>query len=673
MTGMRPAQLLAALAGGRRDLLNQSPSDLIRYAAMGGVILTTSCIAAVSGAIAVHMALQVSHPWAIGVGLFWGLVIFNLDRLLVTQMIRQTNRKHPILLAVPRLLLAAVLGVVISTPLVLKIFGPEIQVELRTIHQEKIAAYTRQVDSTIYQDIPTLQNKLDAARQTLGTVPGTSPGTSVDDNQEVRNAQARFDQAERAFETAEQNVVCEKEGTCGSGKAGAGIAYREKVAIRDQAQRRRDAAQTRLDEVRARVSGQLAETGKAQQSTAQSTADGARRDLDTQRAKRAADLKQYTADVNKDTGLLARLEALNRLSEKRSALLAAHLMLFLLFLLIELLPVLVKLLQVLGPETTYEKLTTKADETARRLHEADTDARIHTQQSQLTVAQQLEKDRSRRALSAGRKHNRRMVQTQSTIITASLQAWSDHALNAAQAALVRWQQQRGVQAVNPVPTSPPAPGPAVNPVPAVHPIPVAGPASDPAVRRYPLAAVQLPPDAQVAGSGTDGSPAGKGHSWTTPCPDTTSTEPTPFSPAYGTSCDDGTGYPEPLVTLGGHPTDRVADHRPRAGRYQGRGEGLFESRTGEDIVDVAALERGRHRAGPAKAHDQEADDPDSPSAFIFDDPNTRVTQAPRWTAQTRAEATQAETAEAQTRLVPRRLDPGSEPTGPDDERPGRHR
>src|SRR3712207_6567782 len=90
-------------------------------------------LAVLSAAFAVHMAVGVVWPLAIAIGLFWGVVIVNLDRMLLVGMAHDASLKRNLLLAVPRVGLALVLGVVISTPLVLQIFHKEIDSEIAVL------------------------------------------------------------------------------------------------------------------------------------------------------------------------------------------------------------------------------------------------------------------------------------------------------------------------------------------------------------------------------------------------------------------------------------------------------------------------------------------------------------------------------------------------------------
>ncbi|GAB3171943.1 uncharacterized protein DUF4407 [Micromonospora palomenae] len=418
---------LAAVAGGQRSLLQTTPADELRYAAMGGVIVSTALVAAASAAMAVHMALRMPIALAVMVGVVWGFIIFNLDRLLVVQMMRQKNKWMTAVMAVPRVMLALVLGAVISTPVVLQIFGPEIKTELGVLHAERIAEYNRNTaNNPDYASIPALEKSVaDDEKIVAGGV-----ALNVEMDPAVVEVRKQYDAAQARFEQAQKNVVCEKEGTCGSGNPGAGIAYDEKLRIQAEARRTRDEVLRRLDTARA--------TAQAAQQTAQSEAAAAARGRLEQNQKRLAalkaqldaDKKAHEADSKKDTGLLARLEALDELSADRPTLRTAHITLFLLFLALELLPVLMKVLQLVGPETDYDKVT--------REH---SDHLLQLDRERRAMELKAEQDRLQRTADAAIASNQVVVDAQTMVMTKVLAAWQQFAVEQADNDLRRWLQQ----------------------------------------------------------------------------------------------------------------------------------------------------------------------------------------------------------------------------------------
>src|SRR5688500_14596465 len=93
---------LAVLAGARPDLLAAAPGARARFVALGGVLLSTGGLALLSAAFAVHMALGASWTVALLVGLGWGAVIVNLDRMLLVGMAHDASVRRNVALAVPR-------------------------------------------------------------------------------------------------------------------------------------------------------------------------------------------------------------------------------------------------------------------------------------------------------------------------------------------------------------------------------------------------------------------------------------------------------------------------------------------------------------------------------------------------------------------------------------------
>lgn len=126
-------EFLWICAGVNRKVLRQCPTDYAKYAGIGGTILFTALMAMLSGGYAIYTVFD-STTVAICFGIFWGLLIFNLDRFMVNTM--YSDGTHKITKdewkgGIPRLILAVFLGIVISTPIEMKIFGDKIEYQIR--------------------------------------------------------------------------------------------------------------------------------------------------------------------------------------------------------------------------------------------------------------------------------------------------------------------------------------------------------------------------------------------------------------------------------------------------------------------------------------------------------------------------------------------------------------
>src|SRR5215218_9706471 len=186
---------LASLGGARPDVLALAPGARPRFVAMGGVLLSTGGLAVVSAAFAVSMALGVWWPLALLAGLGWGFVIVNLDRMLVVGMAHDASLKRNLLLAVPRVGLALVLGVVIATPLTLQVFSKEIDTEVVTMQAEAADAYRASLDAdTRFARLPELKEAIATQEAIVASGGLGDPGLAVV-HAEVAAAQAALDEA----------------------------------------------------------------------------------------------------------------------------------------------------------------------------------------------------------------------------------------------------------------------------------------------------------------------------------------------------------------------------------------------------------------------------------------------------------------------------------------------
>lgn len=128
-------------AGANKKILRQCPTEYAKYAGMGGTIFSTACMAALSGGYAISTVFDNSYV-AVLFGLFWGFVIiFNLDRLIVNTMYsdgKVTISWKEFFSGLPRIIMAIFLGIVISTPLELKIYEKSINAEIEKLKEKDL-------------------------------------------------------------------------------------------------------------------------------------------------------------------------------------------------------------------------------------------------------------------------------------------------------------------------------------------------------------------------------------------------------------------------------------------------------------------------------------------------------------------------------------------------------
>ena len=127
-------KFLLVCSGGNIHILRKTPSEWNKFAGIGGIILFTAVFATLSAGYAMFTVFD--DIWiSVGFSILWGLMIFNLDRYIVSSIKKTGTWWNQVLMAIPRLILAAFLGIIISKPLELKIFEKEVNKQLNTIIQ----------------------------------------------------------------------------------------------------------------------------------------------------------------------------------------------------------------------------------------------------------------------------------------------------------------------------------------------------------------------------------------------------------------------------------------------------------------------------------------------------------------------------------------------------------
>lgn len=413
-------RLLVSLAGARHDLLEKTPTDRFRYTATGGVLLTTAAIAATSAAFALMTAVRVSAVPAALLGIAWGVVILNLDRLLLVTMTRSGGLWRAVATALPRLALALLLGAVISTPLVLRIFQPEIDAELKVLAVAKTQQFEDELKTNPrYAAIPGLEKQLVEQQQ----LANSNPDAVAETDPAVTAARAQVEQTKNTYEEAQRQAQCEIDGSCGTGVPGVAEAAEERRATRDIALENFEEAKTTLTN----VLGTAKAAAKANADTARAEADRLQTDLTTRREDRAAEQAAFDESVRKDTGLLSRIEALDSVGDSRGDLWLAQLLLFLLFMSLEVLPVLVKLMQVAGPPTVYDELVEEMNDSARRIAAKESNREEAVVDEYSAYRTQLELDQAKRQYEAGREANALLVSEQAAIAERAIRRWAEEA------------------------------------------------------------------------------------------------------------------------------------------------------------------------------------------------------------------------------------------------------
>ena len=294
-------------SGSSLSLLRQVPTESTKYVGIGATVFFTGVFAALAGSYALYTVFQ---SWVIALffGLLWGAMIFNLDRFIVSSMRKKGQASTEWKMAIPRLILALLLAVVISKPLELKLFEREIN---RKLDEQKIE-FIKQSKDSLAKGFPEIQ-ALEVEKEGL-----------KEEEKQARDYRDKLQQEYDAERFGEKTAST-------SGKVGLGTNAKKKEQQLDVAQEDLKALSVRNE---ARIQG-----------------------LDFQieafRAKRQAEFEKQAPSIAGFDGFAARMDGLAKLTQESEAMATAQVFLVLLFIAIETAPIFVKLISSRGP---YDEL-----------------------------------------------------------------------------------------------------------------------------------------------------------------------------------------------------------------------------------------------------------------------------------------------------------------------------
>ena len=147
-------------SGADTDILNTCPkSEQTKYAGIGATVFFTAVMAFIAAGYALYTVFD-NYYTAIFFGLVWGLLIFNLDRFIVSTIKKRNNKWKEVLQAIPRIILAVIIAVVISKPLEIKIFEKEINQVLLKEKNNLTLANKEQIANQFEPEVIQLQNDI---------------------------------------------------------------------------------------------------------------------------------------------------------------------------------------------------------------------------------------------------------------------------------------------------------------------------------------------------------------------------------------------------------------------------------------------------------------------------------------------------------------------------------
>lgn len=274
-----------------------SEGEQNKYAGIGATVFFTAVMAFIASSYALYTVFDNLYA-SIFFGLIWGLLIFNLDRFIVSTIKKRNSFSNEFLQATPRIVLAVIIAIVISKPLEMKIFEKEIN---QVLLEEK--------------NVMTLANKEQLALQYTPALEQL--------NQNIAALKSEITSKESETNALYETYITEAEGRAGTMLLGKGPVYEEKREKHDAA---------------------LADLKQLKETNATKIA-GIETQIAALNTEYANVVKNSQPIIDGFDGLMARITALDKLPWLPSFFI------FLLFLAIETSPIIAKLL---APKGEYD-------------------------------------------------------------------------------------------------------------------------------------------------------------------------------------------------------------------------------------------------------------------------------------------------------------------------------
>ncbi|WP_299431904.1 DUF4407 domain-containing protein [uncultured Maribacter sp.] len=140
-------------------LKNCSNGEQNKYVGIGATVFFTALMAFIACSYALYNVFNTIYI-SILFGLLWGLLIFNLDRFIVSTIKKRDSFKKEFLQALPRIIIAIIIAIVISKPLEIKIFEKEINQVLLEQKNNLSLANKQQILQQYTPEISALKNNI---------------------------------------------------------------------------------------------------------------------------------------------------------------------------------------------------------------------------------------------------------------------------------------------------------------------------------------------------------------------------------------------------------------------------------------------------------------------------------------------------------------------------------
>ncbi|MGW8528304.1 MULTISPECIES: DUF4407 domain-containing protein [Nocardiopsidaceae] len=354
------SRVLRRLTGVDEDLLDEVPEERPRYTLQGLVVVCTSLLAGIAVFVALGRFTDTPWPLLVPAAAFWAGLILVFDCWMLSTM-HGVKKGHRFRDYTGRIILAVLVSVVVAEPLLLYVFRPSVEQEIRVDRQQEEAAFRSSLErcNPVSGEQSTDPSCTEEFLLTVGGSTLAADRSALAATVAERDrVQEHVDSLRGQLEEKQELARLECNGSSGdglTGRAGEGVNCRRLRGEADafEEDSRLSSYQANLLELDSEVEGLTSASGV-------STADfaSARGELiDEKVADRTA--------AEGEHGIIDEMEALGELARGNFYVMAAVLLLRLLLVAVDLFPVLTK---VLGGASKYDELYTARADFHRERH-----------------------------------------------------------------------------------------------------------------------------------------------------------------------------------------------------------------------------------------------------------------------------------------------------------------
>ncbi|RKQ42906.1 uncharacterized protein DUF4407 [Roseivirga pacifica] len=375
-------------SGADAKILDQVPTEKNKYYGIGGTIVFTALMASFAGGYAFNTAFK-NPMLSVFFGLFWGALIFNLDRYIVSTFGvgdgKRTISRQELVEAAPRLAMAMILGFVIATPLELKLFEKEINAE---ISNQISIANNKIIESGENDPILT---RLRTERTELNT--------------NIQNRTRIIEEKRLAWVQADKDKNDEWNLGKFSGKRGKGGYY-------EDLKKKAEDAEADYNKVKAEYG--------ALNSSDYDRIDNIDERIEERRQYTNVETQKQKTVQDQNDGLMARLKALDSLTSENSSLATAKWLITIMFIFIEIAPILFKMMTERGPYDDILDRIKYETKVKQMLIQSNLNEEINTQ---VKINSEKNEQKIQAEMAANNELMQQVLKAQTEVVEVAIENW----------------------------------------------------------------------------------------------------------------------------------------------------------------------------------------------------------------------------------------------------------